>query len=694
MSRTSRVLLVVVLSAAAAWPRPACAQSGGWWKSPWKARRVMNAAVPEGVEADEPVAVARFLTHGCLNEDGGDIRVIARGREVPSRVLHVGPGDEVRIAFQLLVGVDAYQVYYGNPKATPPAYDWDIRAGLLMEVRKYRGGGFNDLRQALATWDRSAEVLGVDFVPRVYFGHNPFGPTGAFMSRYAGWLRVEKPGRYEFATSSSNGSFLLVDGTEVVSWPGWHGPIPRARHRGTIDLKPGRHKLEYYHIHPSGDGRAVAAWQPPDTLRPVVIPAEAFLPVTRAVVQPAETYRQQVTPDFDFKRREAPLELDLDTFLHRYSFRDISGHIDRRYYRPLWDFGDGIEADVWIPDHVYLAAGTYTVTYRLKGVRGTFTTVQRIVVERDWTRQTSEEDVETLEQYYPIVSAYDFAGMPSSSLRAVCEMFERLGKYDDVIRVGRVLLFGSREVDDDVLSRETERLAGVYLDKRRDAASAIEVYLNGARRVKSADRKARLETRAGRVALEETSDAPRAKTLFEQALSRRDAVRPETRRHALLGLAEVAVLTGDAGEARRLLAEADAIDVTRPREGGAAVRVGSLSRAVEDYLRRNEFQAATELLDTWEWEYPLDRLVGYSTLLRARLHVQREEYARAARLLTSLVRVNPKSNYAAEALMTAAACRLKLGDNPGARDTYNRVLTEYPESPYVKDALKRLEQIR
>ena len=695
MSGMSRRLLVFVLATVLVpvGSRPACSQGGGWWKSYWKARRVMKATVPEGVEADEPVGVAQFLTHGHLKQDGSDIRVIAKGKEVPSRVLQVGPGDQVRIAFQLRVNVEAYQVYYGNPDAKPAEYDWRIVSGLLMTVKKYRGGQFNNLRQALDTWNRSKEVLGADFVPKIYFGHNPFGPTGSFMSHYVGWLRAEKPGRYEFATTSSNGSFLLIDGKEVVSWPGWHGPTWTARHHASVDLKAGRYKLEYYHIHPSGDGRAVAAWKPPGEPRPVVIPAQAFLPVARAVVQPAQTYRRPATPDFDFKRYEAFLEPDRSTFLYRYSFRDLTQGIDRRYYRPMWDFGDGISANVWMPNHVYLTDGTYTVTYQLKGVRGSYTTRERIVVERDWARQTSSNNVEKLEQYYPVVKTYDFAKMSAENMSAACEMFERLEKYDDLVRVGRLLLFEAKDVGDEILFKETERLGRVYLN-RPDATSAVAVYRNGEKRVGSVDRKARLAARAASVSLEQLFDLERARDICSRVLEDYRAAKPEARRRALMGLAEVALLSGDAKETRRRLEQADAIPVTKSDRGGAAVRVGSLSRAVEHYIRQGEFAAARELLDTWEWEYPLDRLVGYSTLLRAKLHVQQEEYLRAVRLLTSLVKVNPKSNYAAEALMSAGACYLKLGDKEKARDTYKQVLSEYPESPLVKDALKQLEMLK
>lgn len=51
-----------------------------------------------------------------------------------------------------------------------------------------------------------------------------------------GYFRIEKAGRYEFATVSDDGSRLLVNGKQVVNNDGDHGPRARA---GDIDLLPG-----------------------------------------------------------------------------------------------------------------------------------------------------------------------------------------------------------------------------------------------------------------------------------------------------------------------------------------------------------------------------------------------------------------------------------------------------------------------
>ncbi len=676
------------------WASPALAQ--GWWNPAWKARRTLKAEIPAGVEGDEPTATATFMTHGWMKEDATDLRIIAKGREVPYRVLRVGPGDQVSVAFQLVVGVDSYQAYYGNPKAPAPKYDWEIRAGVLLEVKRFTGGQVGNVAAARAFWNRTTAEWGAEFIPNIFLGINPFGPSDAFMSHYTAWLRVDKPGVYEFFKNASNASHLLLDGDDLGGGGRWKPKVNRRpQYVGEADLKPGRYKLELYHFHLFGDMPvATVAWQPPGADRPEVIPPGQFLPVARASVLGEQVDGQSTTPDFEVVRHvDASLDPSRDAWVHRYEFRDVTPGLDRKAWRAHWDFGDGVTSTMWTPTHVYLADGAYTVTWQLKGAAGTVTTKQRIVVSRNWAEQASAGSIVELEDCYPVVKGYDFAAMPGDSLAAAAEMFQRLKRDDEFVRVERELLFGDKALSDASLQAETERLAAEYLNRLRDPKSAADAYLNAEKRAGSNDAKARYATKAAWVLVEELNDADKAREAARRALDDKPA-KAEVRRRAILGLAECAIFKGDAKEAEQRLREAVAIPVPHPEHGGEAVRVGSLSRAVEDYIRRNEFATAKDLLDTWEWEYPLDRLVGYSTVLRARLAFNRGEFPRAVSLLTSLVAVNPRSNYAAEALMNAALSWEKLGDKAKARDTYRRVPAEYPESPYVKDAIKQSEGLK
>ncbi len=78
---------------------------------------------------------------------------------------------------------------------------------------------------------------------------------GAFSVRWTGFLIVDRPGAYTFATTSDDGSVLRVDNQVVVDNAGRHSPVSVS---GTIDLDSGPHLivLEYF----QGGGPYELAW--------------------------------------------------------------------------------------------------------------------------------------------------------------------------------------------------------------------------------------------------------------------------------------------------------------------------------------------------------------------------------------------------------------------------------------------------
>ena len=110
------VILAAVLAAASA-PAPA-----GWYNDAWTCRRAVLVGhyVPNPAMGGDEVAVVTMPTGGLMENDGADVRVTdSEGRELPSRVLMVGPGDQVRVVGEPGVGAPETASSRGVPGKPP-----------------------------------------------------------------------------------------------------------------------------------------------------------------------------------------------------------------------------------------------------------------------------------------------------------------------------------------------------------------------------------------------------------------------------------------------------------------------------------------------------------------------------------------------------------------------------------------------
>ena len=150
-----------------------------------------------------------------------------------------GPSDRLRLCFAMLSIAKKYFVYYGNQTSDSADTDWHPQRGLVLTGWKYRGGELSDLATTLEAFGKAEPLQRMKFVPNVFRGHNPFGPTGDTCHKYEGWLICPDTGSYVFATSSDDASFLLIDDDQVVAWPGrhrWRSPTRRRSRGGPFRL--------------------------------------------------------------------------------------------------------------------------------------------------------------------------------------------------------------------------------------------------------------------------------------------------------------------------------------------------------------------------------------------------------------------------------------------------------------------------
>ncbi|MFW5699193.1 MAG: PA14 domain-containing protein, partial [Planctomycetota bacterium] len=106
------------------------------------------------------------------------------------------------------------------------------------------------LKDVEPTATGTTDAIGIDLAER---GEN-------YALRFTGMLVVAESGEYTFYTTSDDGSFLSIDGEQVVENGGWHG---MQEEKGTVTLEPGPHEFEVYFFQGGGGDGLEVEWKAP-----------------------------------------------------------------------------------------------------------------------------------------------------------------------------------------------------------------------------------------------------------------------------------------------------------------------------------------------------------------------------------------------------------------------------------------------
>ena len=594
-------IVVVLLSAVA----PALAREG-WWNYRWLYRRpvTVSGVKRSGLPGDD-LAVVTMPSGGLIQPDGRDIRITtASGRIVKHRVLMVGPGDVVRIAFALQPPAKKYFVYFGNAQADKPKEVLEIRRGVLMETWAYPGGGIANFRQVLRIFEKANVLLGRDFRRDIFIGHNPFGPQNQICSIFTGALICPRDGDYLFSTTSRDASFLLVDGEVVVRNGRHHRAWPRAVKVGRIRLKKGLHELKVYHVSTRGDPIIVAAWRPPGVRRIWKIPPAAFAPIVRATPGFIEQYGKALSADFIPSHTGETFIAN--RYLQRYEFIGVLNGQYGGKRKFLWDFGDGQKLLITTTsakpircEHVYLSDGAKKVSLTISAAGQNLTRTNIIYVSRPWDRVTVNR-MDSLGSYARIVAEYDFSTAEARDVANAIILLNRTGMYDALIRAGDALI-SKKNVPARTLFEAMDIYADVLRWKANEPNRAIDALLRAAKISKSPDISARLMSKAGRYALN-TGDDALAMKIFSQVIKKYSMLTTNFAiRDAKISIGDIWRYRGNYKKALQAYKQAGPSQSCKglsPEK--RAVRRGDLIRHAEDYIRRRLYDDAIKMIDQWE----------------------------------------------------------------------------------------------
>jgi tetratricopeptide (TPR) repeat protein len=693
------------------------APAEGWWNSRWKARRTIQCKTQHMKLPGEEVGYVQFETFGLAKPDGSDIRVLRGSKVLPHYILNITDTGRVDFVFETVWTASTYEIYFGNPEAGPPPHQWHFllpgeelapgttpwepMRGLFLETRRYKGGEARNPAQAAATVARSGPRTGGGPVKRIFGAGSPWGPTDNTVFLYRGHFVADEAGTYDMSLTCNHAGFLYIDGKNTLGWGGWHGRVADSRHHRKIDLARGLHKIAFYNVNRWGRPAQVVAWKTPRDAgrrRFEIMPPKAFPDLFDASIKDYELRGRGTQPDFTAESRSmVNLDPDGGNFMVRMAFTDLTGRATRRTAREVhWDFGDGQSATGEDPIHIYLTEGIYTVTLTLRMGRMKLATTGRIRAERNWELETKWR-VDRRDDYARIVAAYDLEKLPPADLANAFYLFYRVGDHAMATRVGKLLLLADVKLDPKLRINRTHQFAEVLLQHSREYPAAEQLYAAAESRLPAAEHSGRLAmaVSSGDVALNYRKDLKAALAAYTRALEDyADAARPPEKRKLYVAIGNVYLYRGDHAKAKTWFEKAAAIPVVKRSAEEDILRKSTYARTMESYLVKGELEFGETALRTWEWEYPLDKLDGYLVLLRARYHAAKEELDEAAFLANVVVAVNPRSNYADQALDLGAKWLERLGRYDEAVARLETLKADYPESPLTKGLNTRITFLR
>lgn len=638
------------------------AAQGAWHDPAWTFRRSLQLSMSaERIGGDELVHCT-FISNGKHKADGSDIRVVtAAGRVTRSRIVSVGPADEIELVFDTVKGVRDYYVYFANPNP-PKVEDAVNKAALLMEMRAWTGQGVDKIEDLPAAFNASKVAIGQTMLQRAYLGMNPFGPQDRTVSKLSGRLFAPIDGEYVFAVAADDRGGLFLDGKPAVFA---RYPSGDSRFQDRIYLKRGWHEFTFYHVNMSAEGPFGVFWHRPDMDKLEIIGRESFGLMAAAQVGPLEQVNRPLTADFTDEYKGETFYAG--NYSHRLAFALRTSFPQTDRVQCHWDFGDGQTADGNELEHVFLTSGVYPVTLTTKVGQLSDAQTFRVSVDRDWQR-ADRPATDELGMYSRMVGTYDISRIPTGELPWALLLHLRAGSMDAVDPVAQRLAKTPQHPSRVLAVKALEELQQDW-PKRGRLSHTTDVW-----RAVPAD--SDLQPWAACELTEllawwqgDVAGALKAIEPFAKADDR-------TRR--VYG--QLLVLNGRVAEGRKVL-EALPSPVNLAKQAAVS---GAMARTTEFHITEGRWEDGEEAWDKWQSQFPASFLEGHSMLLRVQLMALRKSKA-AATLAEAFANAVPQSPYSPQLLEKAS--KLLAEADPAKSKSLRELLKQrYPEDPLSQDA--------
>lgn len=639
-------LLLLSTAAAADWAVPGAARR--WTLAPGETKAPVGVVQVWPQSADEVTA-----------------QVAAGARPVPCRVVWQAPGEPLEVWFDATA--QPTHVYLGKELKPAP---WEPPAGLTIETRKRPDLPFDTAEQILALWDKAGAPLGRGWCERVFHGANPFGPSEEFVSRHAGWIDLPKAGAWQFATISDDGSVLLIDGRQVVAWPGGHGAEGGARgeHHGAVQLTAGRHRIDYRVVQGGGGYCAALAWKPPGAKDWEMVPAAAFAGAARwNAAEPATPRGADWAIIWRTLAHAGPGTDGLDPCMVQTRL-ELGGPPATA----AWRFDDGTFGEGRLLEHWWLAPGARRVTAEIRvGKDPPQLRTVALAVQPAWLQPNPLPD-EHAQHWRKTMLARRYASLPPGELAAALRLALAADETGVLAGLSEVAAQGAKPLaaaDPATALRYALRIQGAELRRYTASATILDAITAPAAPA------ARAHLHLGGLRLAVDGDANGAAAAWQGL----DAATLDDGDRRLLAIyrADARALQGDVAGARAAYRALPAVADPASRE--YVMRRRLRLELARDRLSQGRWDEAEQALREIEWETPLERLGDETGLLFMRVWTARGEL-QLARTRARMLLAGDGGQREPEVLLAAARIELAGKDAAAAKRLIERLKKDHPYS--------------
>jgi len=625
------------------------------------------------------------------------------GTPVGSDVLWSAPGEPTTIVFDSSSGAKRYFVYLGSDWPVLPL--GGLKGGVLLESRAGDGKQIDHLPDMLQAWNASKTVYGLALIPAIFEGGHRFGPQGNLLEHFQAPFALANDGPVSFAAISNDASFVLVDGKEVVEWPGAHDFRPGlgGQFQGTVNLTAGAHVLDYYYAFLSGNENhpllaCLAAKGGPLTDWTMLTPDNKFfLPSDHAHLV---NYELQLNvpgnvggvpgPAFAFDwgiegqsvlGSEIP---DPGLIALRLNCRpQTSGTVN-------WTFDDGTTAKGQSVPHLFPRPGMRTVQIEIDDGDKSLHFTQTISVHPNWTQLTTYQPQLNPDHQKDIMGR-DPAIFSTPDLASCYAVFSVFKDTDGLLKFLPAISAKMKDVSDSDLpyfKEGTLFLAHGNLAHAAEATQLLNALIARCAQGNPTPTIAALESEGqlalAQLTLKTTDHTDDVKKLL-------DAIRPDAlngEEHRMLDLlrADLAFATGDIVDARKQYIALTG-DPSGPDARSSIRRTAKIGQA-RTFLDRKDFEAAEDALNEVAWQAPIEKLSPDWALTRLRLYQEQNlpviAYLWGKRLLPVITEANRS-----ELLFRLTDLAFAQGDNDLAQKTLAELLKKHPYSEEAAQAKEK-----